>query len=163
LDDKLATFAEIGVAIAGFSGIVAALGRDSYEAWSPSRQRLMTLLLETAGLCVFFSITPLVLGELTVSEPVLWRISAALFAAAHAYHMVLIERRGTSADAAVSSVRSKVPFVAIPVLSAQVISVFVGNLVLLKFAYLLALAWHVAGGALSFGLLLLVHLRQDAA
>lgn len=110
-----------------------------------------------------FSIAPMVLGELQLPDTVLWRISAALFAAAHAYHMVMINRRGTSTDTAVSRIRSKVLLVAVPVLAAQVISVFVGGLVILKFAYFLALAWHVVGGALSFGILLTGRVDQDAA
>ena len=161
MDDKLATFAEIGVAIAGFSGIVAAIGRDAYETWSPARRRLMSLLLETSGLTVAFSILPLILGELQLSETTLWRASSALFAAAHAYHVTLINRRGTSADVPVSKLRSKILLVVVPVLAAQVISVFAGGLVALKFVYMLALGWHVVGGALSFSILLTGQFEQD--
>lgn len=52
--------------------------------------------------------------------------------------------------------------VAIPVLLAQIISAAAGSLVVLKFVYLLALAWHVVGAALSFGILLVGELEDEA-
>ena len=149
MDDKLATFAEIGVAIAGFSGIIAALGRDPLDAWPLPRRRMMRVLLETAGLCVLFSLVPMILGELQISEHALWRSAAALFTIAHALHMARLRRGGSTPDSPTRGLRSWIAGGAGAVLAAQVVSVAVGNLALLKFVYLLALAWHVAGSALS--------------
>ena len=122
----------------------------------------MTLLLETAGLAVLFSIVPLILDELDLTESVLWRTCGWLFAVAHALHMGVITFRGSPIESPASRVRGKGATVAISVLLAQIISSAASSLVVLKFVYLLALAWHVVGAALSFGILLVGQVEEEA-
>lgn len=163
MNEKLSTFAEVGVAIAGFSGVVAALGRNSFDSWPLAKRRIMALLLETSGLVVAFSIVPLVLEELQFSERVLWRTSAGLYVAAHLGHAVILARRGTRLVSHLTLVRARWYAAAVPVLLLQGVSVVVGGLVLLKSVYLLALTWHVLGSAVAFAILLTGRFDQDAA
>jgi len=56
--EALRTFAELGIALAGFSGIVAVLGRRSQGEWSSlERARLFALLSTSLG-ATFFSVLP---------------------------------------------------------------------------------------------------------
>jgi len=56
--DALRTFAELGIALAGFSGIVAVLGRRSQGEWTAlERARLFALLSTSLGV-TFFSVLP---------------------------------------------------------------------------------------------------------
>jgi hypothetical protein len=47
-EDILTTTAEIGIALAGFSGIVAVLGRRAEGAWSGADRVRLAMLLETS-------------------------------------------------------------------------------------------------------------------
>ncbi len=74
----LTTTAEVGIAIAGFSGIAAALsGRQ--EPWSDSDRVRFQMLLRTSMSAVFFSLIPLVLELAKLSGSTLWRASSALW------------------------------------------------------------------------------------
>ena len=68
--DALRTFAELGIALAGFSGIVAVLGRRSQGQWSElERARLFALLSTSLG-ATFFSVLPELFRE--ASRPDGW-------------------------------------------------------------------------------------------
>ena len=78
--ETLRTMAELGIALAGFSGIVAVLGRRLQGEWSSlDRARLLGLLIPSFGV-VFFSLLPEVIQG--ARAPGLWlRIAHALLAA----------------------------------------------------------------------------------
>jgi len=77
----LATLAQAGVALAGFSGIVVALGERARGQWSSRERQLLTTLLGTSGLSALLSVVPLALSSARVPEPQLWlTCSAAMIA-----------------------------------------------------------------------------------
>jgi hypothetical protein len=79
--DTLAIFAEVSVALAGFSGIVIAFGRRSIGSLSKLEKRRLSNLFTLSGLVLTISLTGASLLHLNLSDlNVLWRWgSAALF------------------------------------------------------------------------------------
>ena len=76
-DLLLATFANIGVALAGFSGIVVALGGHARGEWSSRDRYLLVALLTSSGGCALLSILPLLLASARLAEPTVWMASSA--------------------------------------------------------------------------------------
>jgi hypothetical protein len=79
--DLLQTFAEIGIGLAGFTGIVAALQTRGDGASSALRAPFRYLIIYGVA-TVLFALLPLVL-LLVLSEPSGWRSASAMFLAAH--------------------------------------------------------------------------------
>jgi hypothetical protein len=74
------TLAEIAIALAGFTGIVAVLGRRVRGEWTPLEwARLRDLLLASLGV-VFFAFIPELLYSVIPELPTVWRISSGFFA-----------------------------------------------------------------------------------
>lgn len=76
-DVILSTLAEAGVALAGFSGIVVALGERARGQWSSRERQLLTTLLGTSGLTALLSVVPLALSSARVAESQIWLICSA--------------------------------------------------------------------------------------
>jgi hypothetical protein len=77
VDLLLATFASLGVALAGFSGIVVALGGHPRGQWSSRDRYLLSGLLTSSGGSVLLSILPLVLASSQLAERTIWVVSSA--------------------------------------------------------------------------------------
>ena len=74
----LAIFAEISVALAGFSGIVIAFGRRTRESFNDLERRRPSNLFVLSGLALFTSLFWIVLLNSEVEDPsVLWRAGSA--------------------------------------------------------------------------------------
>lgn len=78
--DILQTLAEVGVALAGFTGVVFVLGRRAVGEWSPVERLWFHILLSSSVQVVFFAILPLVF-ESYLSTSTAWRWSAGLLGA----------------------------------------------------------------------------------
>ena len=81
----LESLGEIGIAITGFAGLVAVVGRRSADGWTDEdRANLRSLLLWSLG-AVFLAFVPLVLASFggALADP--WRLANAIFAAFHAW------------------------------------------------------------------------------
>jgi hypothetical protein len=78
-EDILATTAEIGIALAGFSGIVAVLGARAQGAWSGADRFHLTMLLETSFAAVLWSFVPLVLLSAEVGPERVWLLTSAAY------------------------------------------------------------------------------------
>lgn len=75
----LSIFAEISVALAGFSGIVIAFGRRPVAALSPLEMRRLSNLFILSGLALFLSLLGVSLMHLAlVDEGLLWRIGSGV-------------------------------------------------------------------------------------
>lgn len=168
--ETLRNFAEVGIAIAGFSGITAAIGSRSFTSWSSVERVQLLSLLETAGLVVLFSLVPQMLRPILDSEQHLWITSNGLYALAHIAHSVLSVRRGRrlSAQAPAQAASLTRRYVAlhwtgIGLIVAQLLVVAAGGLRSLQFVYLLVLGWHSCVAAIMFGSLILRAFESDPA
>ncbi len=168
--ETLRNFAEIGIAIAGFSAIASALRSRVSAAW-PERDRLaLVSLLETSALVVLFAIVPQVLHQILENERGLWVSSNLGYAAFHSFHYVIQLRRiGFSGGASetlhpVSRLAGGTMFLGgILLVATQVALVAFGDPRQLRFIYLVALTWHSCVAAVMFGSLILRSLRGNDA
>ncbi len=74
----LTTLAEVAIAIAGFSGIVVAL-QNRALVWSETDKMRFSMLLQVSFEGVAFSLIPIVLYLMHLSEPLVWRWSSGLW------------------------------------------------------------------------------------
>ena len=74
--DALTTVAEIAIAIAGFSGIAAVLGRRSEGEWAPYDVFRLRALLRISFGVVIFCFLPIVLSSASVAPEKTWALSS---------------------------------------------------------------------------------------
>jgi hypothetical protein len=78
--EALSTIAEVGLGLAGFTGILVALGRSGAAFSRPEVLRLLLLLVSSFG-AVFLALLPFALHESGVGDSACWRLSSAILAA----------------------------------------------------------------------------------
>jgi hypothetical protein len=81
--DILRLIAEIAVALTGFTGIVAVLGRRARGDWSPEEMLSLRVLIETSLTALFLSFIPDLLNMVVDSESTVWRVSNGLLGITH--------------------------------------------------------------------------------
>ena len=74
--DALTTLAEIAIAIAGFSGIAAVLGRRNQGEWSPSDVVRLRSLLVVSFTIVIFCFFPIILSLAVADSEKVWAVSS---------------------------------------------------------------------------------------
>jgi hypothetical protein len=78
--ESLLVFGEIGVALAGFSGITVAIGRRAQGHWDEAdRQRLQDLLIASLG-AACFAILPIVLTKSGMVDVMALQLCSGVFA-----------------------------------------------------------------------------------
>tara|TARA_R110002072_G_scaffold977_16_gene8094 strand:- start:1426 stop:1914 length:489 start_codon:yes stop_codon:yes gene_type:complete len=148
--DTLQNFAEVGVALAGFSAIAAALNpKVDLSPGSTERTSLQTLL-ECAGLVVLFSLLPQILVQAPIGETSLWRAALLVYGICHAVHCIVVFRRIHLHGSVVGFIRS-LELIAVIVVIAQLVYGLSGSSEMVKLVYLAALLWHILVAAMSFG------------
>lgn len=78
-ESALGSIIEVAIAIAGFSGIVAAVGRRGAGHWTEADQLRLRILLTASGAALVFAFLPFVLADL-IDRELLWRIASGLLA-----------------------------------------------------------------------------------
>ena len=79
--DTLQTFAEVGVALTGFTGVVVVFGRRAHGDWSPVELANLYDLLWASLNVVFFAFLPLVMVSIMTADA-MWRVVSGAFALA---------------------------------------------------------------------------------
>lgn len=78
-ESVLSTAIEVGVGIAGFSGIIAAIGHRSQGEWTSVERVRLYSLLGSSFATVFFGFLPFILLSANVPEHLTWRTGSAIF------------------------------------------------------------------------------------
>ena len=159
--NTLQNFAEVGVAIMGFSGIVTALYSRSEVAWTPRERDHLLSLLQTSAMVVAFALVPQVLIAYFDEGRVLWLQASSLYLFAHLTHYFLVAkkmRRAISLNRSYS-IRKRDAIVSGAVASiliiGQALAIIYGSVTQMHFAYLVVLFWHTASAVLMFCTLLI--------
>jgi hypothetical protein len=97
--DHLTTLAEVAIALAGFSALVALLGNRARRADRRADAMRLQFMLETSLLVVAFALFPFIPLTLGVSSDLVWRISGGAFLIADATYWMLSYKRGRAARA----------------------------------------------------------------
>ena len=93
----LTTVAEISVALAGFTGVVAVLGNRRNHDWTAEERLQLRTLVETSLTALFASFAPNVLYLVVTSEPSVWRWANLILGALHLANLVAFQRRAKEA------------------------------------------------------------------
>jgi len=80
-ESALTATAEVGIGIAGFSGLFAAIARRSPESWGPREQVTLEVLVLASGTAIFASLLPFLLLESGVRGRSCWAIGSAAYGA----------------------------------------------------------------------------------
>ena len=152
-DSALGSVIEVAVGIAGFSGIVAAVGRRREGRWDPMDQLLLRVLLLATGIAILFAFLPFTMIELM--EPrLVWRILSGLLAA-WVLGIAIIRTRQGAQLGAVRKVGLGNPFLLIG--AGFVFSVLLANALWFgkSSLYVVGVLWQVAIAFIAFVYLLL--------
>lgn len=93
----LTTVAEVSVALAGFTGVVAVLGNRRKHDWTPEERLQLRTLVETSLTALFASFAPSVLSLALQSESAVWRGSNLFLGALHLANLTAFLLRATDA------------------------------------------------------------------
>lgn len=93
----LTTVAEVSIALAGFTGVVAVLGNRRNHDWSPEERLQLRTLVETSLTATFASFAPAVLFLVLDSDHAVWRSANLFLGALHFTNLVAFLRRATGA------------------------------------------------------------------
>lgn len=83
--DTLQNLAEVGVAITGFAGIVAAVAHSATGSWSADDRGNFAALVRWSLGATFLAYVPIIFASLGSLVPAPWRISNAIFAVFHGW------------------------------------------------------------------------------
>ena len=79
--EALSAAIEVGIAIVGFSGIIAAIGRRSVGDWTATDQLLLRILLTSSSAAIVFAFLPFIILDTGLDPVLFWKIgSGAQFA-----------------------------------------------------------------------------------
>jgi hypothetical protein len=148
--DLLTTLAQLGVTLAGFSGIVVVLGARAAGQWSSREQQLLTILLGASGSAILWSILPLLLLAAELPERRVWLVSSGIWCINQAAVLV-VRVRGLAQDPdARTQERSWVIFAFLGSITALAIQL--ANLIWLGVAWphLTAVVWQLVLSFLVF-------------
>ena len=93
----LATVAEVSIALAGFTGVVAALGNRRKHDWTAEERLQLRTLVETSFTALFASFAPSILFLAVASEPAVWRSANLILGTLHLMNLVAFLRRSKEA------------------------------------------------------------------
>ena len=161
-EGTLQLIAELSIGLAGFAGIVAALGRRAQGEWDPQERARLESLLWAAGGGVVFSVAPLVVASSGLPEVTIWRVGNGVFALAHVVVAAwFFQRRGLTLSS--QDTDARILAAVVPIVGALVGGLILGQLAVAlgfltdlgAFLYQTALLWCLVVGLLQFVFLLL--------
>jgi hypothetical protein len=145
--DFFALTAQLGLGIAGFSGVIVALESRDLRHWDPVRRRSLRILLQLSGMVVAFSLVPLVAYRVADS-PEFWKWALGLYGVAHiadAGSFIVYQPAGSRVAPAYAGMAVGI---------GQVIAAIGGSVAMVEVVYLVSLVWQLGGAAMGFVFLL---------
>jgi hypothetical protein len=161
-ESALGSAIEVAIALAGFSGIIAAMGRRGAGRWTAGDQILLRILLTASGVALVWAFLPFVILD-AIDPPAFWRIGSGAIACW--YIGILVYRIRQTARVRAEAVLRPPPlasFLHVTVIAALLANAF-------SFAapsiYVLGVLWELAIAFMAFVALLLAswHVDTDAA
>lgn len=158
--EALSTIAEVGLGLAGFTGILVALGRTGAAFSRPEVLRLLLLLVSSFG-AVFLALLPFALHESGVDDAACWRLSSAILAAFTSIALAYLGYQIQRHRAEFGELFSGTVFVVVTTGSIAIVVLQVGNVVGLgarprSGPYVFGLLWLLFIASLQFARILFV-------
>jgi hypothetical protein len=76
--DALVTVAEVAIALAGFSAVVAVFRRTQGAAWTPAEVNGLWIMMEVSFGLIFLSLLPLALEQTALAGKLLWAVACGV-------------------------------------------------------------------------------------
>ncbi len=115
----LSSVVEIGIGLAGFAGIIAAVRQRDPASWDPHHRVLLQMLFTASAAAIVFSLAPSVLLESGIDEQTMWRVGSisltVWFVVAPAYRLYQTRHPGVSFSIARSVMVLVVPLIGLQV------------------------------------------------
>jgi hypothetical protein len=158
--EALSTIAEVGLGLAGFTGILVALGRNRAAFSRPEVLRLLLLLVSSLG-TVFLALLPFALHESGVGDAACWRLSSAILAAFTSISLVYLGYQIQRHRGEFGELFSSTVFVVVATGSLAIVVLQLGNAMGLGASprsgpYLFGLLWLLFVASLQFARILFV-------
>jgi hypothetical protein len=147
----LSTVAEVSIALAGFTGVVAVLGNRRKHDWTADERLQLRTLVETSLTALFASFAPAVLFLVLSSETAVWRGANLFLGALHLTNLVAFLRRAK--DAKPTSSQKLLLVIGVALILAHFLA-FAGVLPWYVLIFVIGLLQQVFIAALNFVLLL---------
>jgi len=147
----LTTVAEVSIALAGFTGVVAVLGNRQKHDWTSEERLQLRTLVETSLTALFASFAPGILYLALTSEPAVWRGANLILGALHLANLIAFLLRAK--DASPTASQRGLLGVGIAAILAHFLA-FAGVLPWYTLIFVLGLLQQVFIAALNFVLLL---------
>lgn len=152
--DYLLTCAEVAAALAGFSALIVALGRQGSDDLSTQYRALVGNLIERSLIAVFLSFLPILLSGLGISPEITWLLSSGTLAGyivSMAWRSMALRRSDPAFSELVSGPAFTILFSAgMLVLALQLAHAFGLGLQQQVWWYLVGLTWLLASVAYTF-------------
>jgi hypothetical protein len=103
-EDLLPTLIELSVAVAGFSGVVAALSPHGPSKWSPIQRALFSALLGGTAISVGVALIGMVLLAAPIETNTAWACTSAVHLICLVGIIILRVREHRTSDAAISAI-----------------------------------------------------------
>lgn len=158
--EALSTIAEVGLGLAGFTGILVALGRSRAAFSRPEILRLLLLLVSSLG-AVFLALLPFALHESGVVGVACWRLSSIVLVAFTSIALVYLGYQIQRHRAEFGELFSSAVFVIVATGSVAIVVLQLGNVVGLwapprSGPYVFGLLWLLFIASLQFARILFV-------
>jgi hypothetical protein len=158
--DTLTAISGVAIAIAGFSGVVAALPGKSADSFGPLERLNFRILIQVSALALIFSILPLILHRAFDANEA-WRISMLLYGLVHLTDAAYFANKARGANAP-SRIQILAPIIGLLIAITQIIAGVYATITTVEVLYLFVLLWHVAIAGMGF-LKLVFFTRDDGA
>jgi hypothetical protein len=158
--EALSTIAEVGLGLAGFTGILVVLGQGPESFSRPAILRLLLLLVSSLG-AMFLALLPFTLQESGVGSAACWRLSSALLAAFTSLALACLgyqfqRHRGEFGGAFSRTVFVVVATGSVAVVALQLVNVFGRGAFPRSGPYLVGLLWLLFVASIQFVRILFV-------
>jgi len=161
-EEFLFTFADIAVALIGFSGVVTVLGHRGKGAWQKAEKVRLQALVEPSIISLVGALLPSTLSLIMDNNEILWRICNLLVLVMHGVSFTAYIRRSKNTDTLLSQkIMAGIAVVVFAVLGLSVLGVNSYH----EFTFALGLSLGIAVGIFNFTLLLfhIIQAKDDAA
>lgn len=164
--EALSTIAEIGLGLAGFTGILVALARTPEPFGRPEVLRLLLLIVSSLG-ATFLALLPFALHESGVGESACWRFSSGLLAAFTSTSLAVLGYQIQRHRREFGELFSRAVFAIVSAGTVAIVALQAGNVFAVGGTprvgpYLFGLLWLLLVASIQFARILFIRRRSGA-
>ncbi len=148
--EVLIVIAEVAVAFAGFTGLIAAISRRGPIGRSSQEFVRLRIMLDYSLLAILFALLPFLPHAAGVSGSTLWQVSSAIWFVGAILYAVLHHATDKFWSRGTFVIRRVIPAIETVVIASVGLNALSWPFESGFFVYLVALFWYLAGAAIGF-------------